>query len=110
MLINDSQSSSSTASDSIGRPDLTVLPGAATQNTSPSSEELFSWRKPKSLQLAMQIGLSLAVVLFCGGQIIVHDLKNKDVSLYWGGIVGILAWWMPSPTNSNSSKSEAKPS
>jgi len=107
MSSNDSQLNPS-APEPAKRPELTVLPAPVNLNASLCSEELFSWRKPKSLQLAMQMGLSLAIVLFCGAQIVAHDLRDEDVSLYWGGIVGILGWWMPSPTSGNNLKPEAK--
>lgn len=71
-------------------------------------DDFFSWRRPKSLQLAMQMGLSIAVFLFCAGQIVARDMQRQDVSLYWGGIVSVLAWWMPSPNNNNVSNSEKK--
>lgn len=73
-----------------------------------SPDDFFSWRRPKSLQLAMQMGLSIAVFLFCAGQIVARDMQRQDVSLYWGGIVSVLAWWMPSPNNNNVSNSEKK--
>jgi hypothetical protein len=88
--------------------DVTVVGGVINQNINLPSEELFNWRKPKSLQLAMQLGLSISVVMFCGIQIILHDMRDKDVSLYWGGVVGILAWWMPSPNAGNSPKTDPK--
>ena len=61
----------------------------------------FNLDDPESVRLSMQVVLSLTTVIFCSFGIAMHEINNKqdNIALYWGGVTGILAWWMPSPAS-----------
>lgn len=60
---------------------------------------MFHWRSIESLRLLVQIGLTFIVLSLCIGKLAMED---RDKALYWGGIMSIVAWWMPSPGATNS--------
>jgi hypothetical protein len=51
----------------------------------------------------VQIILTLVVLMFCVGKLAFDD---RDKALYWGGVMSLMAWWMPSPgtTSTTSNK------
>ncbi|MGL5879317.1 MAG: hypothetical protein ACRC2V_16275 [Xenococcaceae cyanobacterium] len=44
-----------------------------------------------------QIFVSLSVLFFCMAKL--NDAKGEELALYWGGITGIVGYWLPSPTD-----------
>uniref|UniRef100_A0A832H2J5 Uncharacterized protein n=1 Tax=Oscillatoriales cyanobacterium SpSt-402 TaxID=2282168 RepID=A0A832H2J5_9CYAN len=70
------------------------------QPASDCLENKFHWRNIDSLRLLVQIGLTFIIVGLCIGKLTVED---RDKALYWGGIMSIVGWWMPSPGASKSS-------
>lgn len=65
------------------------------------TQETFYWRKTESLRLLVQMILTLTVLIFCIGKLTTND---DDKALYWGGVMSLMAWWMPSPGGTTSSK------
>jgi hypothetical protein len=59
-------------------------------------QEPFSWRDIHSLKFVIQFVFSSMILGFCIFQLINND-RNKNESLYWSYLTGILTWWMPSP-------------
>ncbi|MBW4440446.1 MAG: hypothetical protein KME10_04265 [Plectolyngbya sp. WJT66-NPBG17] len=57
----------------------------------------------EKVRLGMQVAFSSIVLCFC-----LFNLSNPNDSqtsaLYWGGVTSVLAWWMPSPGGSSSSR------
>lgn len=57
----------------------------------------------EKVRLSMQVAFSSIVLCFC-----LFKLSNPNDSqsnaLYWGGVTGVLAWWMPSPGGSSASR------
>ena len=47
-------------------------------------------------RFAAQCLISASVLFFCMAKI--HDAKGEELALYWGGITGIVGYWLPSPT------------
>lgn len=64
----------------------------------------FHWQRLDSLKFAMQVVLTVAVLSLCIGKLMTN-VQADDKPLYWGGITGLIAWWMPSP-NGTQSKSK----
>lgn len=62
-----------------------------------AGKDLFDWRKVESLRLVVQISLTLMLVTFCLVKLAHSSHQDSDKALYWGGIMSIVAWWMPSP-------------
>lgn len=52
-------------------------------------------------KFGVQVSFSAIVLIFClfklGG-----NESSTNQAIYWGGITGVLAWWMPSPNGSTS--------
>jgi hypothetical protein len=65
------------------------------QENSPVQEP-FSWRDIHSLKFVIQFVFSSMILGFCIFQL-THGDRNKNESLYWSYLTGIVAWWMPSP-------------
>ncbi|MBW4526544.1 MAG: hypothetical protein KME18_15350 [Phormidium tanganyikae FI6-MK23] len=57
----------------------------------------------EKVRLSMQVAFSSIILCFC-----LFKLSNPNDSqtsaLYWGGVTSVLAWWMPSPGGSSSSR------
>lgn len=71
-----------------------------------SSEEEFNFRNLDSLRFLMQIIITLFMLGMCWS-----GLQTKDEStraLYWGGLTGIIGWWMPSPGGFRSASDSKK--
>ncbi len=81
----------------------------STRSTALPTDEMFDWKKMDSLRFVVQVGFSLIVLSLCIGKLTLPNQNDHDQALYWGGITGLLAWWMPSPGNSKTVfKSDAK--
>ncbi len=98
------------------------LQGSEQQDSSPSSlvsvenqvsvesrcesdtQQIFDWKRLDSLKFAMQVILTAAILTLCVGKLTMSS-QADDKALYWGGITGLFAWWMPSP-NGTQSKSK----
>ncbi|MDM9383057.1 MULTISPECIES: hypothetical protein [unclassified Chlorogloeopsis] len=53
----------------------------------------------KTWTFGVQVFFSAVVILLCVVQI--GFQRDKDnLALYWGGLSSVLAYWLPSPTNS----------
>jgi hypothetical protein len=86
-------------------------PGPQPLTTSNVSEP-FSWKDIHSLRFIVQIIFSGVILIFCLTQLASandsHNNDHKDNAIYWGGVTGILALWMPSPSSTcSSTKSQA---
>lgn len=68
-----------------------------------SAPDLFDWRKLDSLRLLVQISLTFMLLVFCLSRM---TSEKDDKALYWGGIMSIVAWWMPSPGSGTSLQSK----
>ncbi|MDX2240975.1 MAG: hypothetical protein NW224_09850 [Leptolyngbyaceae cyanobacterium bins.302] len=73
-------------------------------NSSSFTQEIFYWRKTDSLRFVVQITLTLVVLFFCIGKLTANE-DETDKALYWGGVMSLMAWWMPSPGGTTGSKS-----
>lgn len=62
--------------------------------TTESAPDYFTWRKIESLRFIVQMMLTIVVLMFCVGKLAFDD---RDKALYWGGVMSLMAWWMPSP-------------
>ncbi len=75
-------------------------------------QEPFAWRDIHSLKFMIQFVFSSVILGFCIFQLTNGD-RNKNESLYWSYLTGIVAWWMPSPAiarNRTPSLSATEPS
>jgi len=79
-----------------------VSPKTSTSNQI-SDHDAFCWREIDSLKFVMQVLLTLSVLTLCVGKLVTSTITD-DKALYWGGITGIMAWWMPSPGSKPSTK------
>lgn len=57
----------------------------------PNDKELGFYR------FIVQVGFSSIFILFCLFKLGFTRLKSGEQSLYWGGLVGNIGYWMPSP-------------
>jgi hypothetical protein len=62
----------------------------------PPPRDPFSWQDIQSLKFVIQFAFSSMILGFCIFQLANGD-RNKNESLYWSYLTGILTWWMPSP-------------
>lgn len=47
-----------------------------------------------------QVSFSTIVIGLCVFKLCTTDAKNDpNVALYWGGLTGVLGYWLPSPSN-----------
>ena len=51
----------------------------------------------------VQVAFSTVVLTFSLYKLAVTDQQDSYQALYWGGVTGIMAWWMPNPGNGTSS-------
>lgn len=56
----------------------------------------------------VQIAFSTIVLTFSLYKLAVSDQNDNYQALYWGGVTGIMAWWMPSPGNGNSASNSSQ--
>jgi hypothetical protein len=54
-------------------------------------------RTQESFRIGVQFLFSLIVLLFCMYKLTTSPDNQPSNALYWSGITGILAYWMPSP-------------
>ena len=71
-----------------------------------SSEEEFNFRKMTSLRFVMQVVITVFMLGLCWGGLQAKDEATR--ALYWGGITGIIGWWMPSPGGSRDASSNSQ--
>lgn len=45
----------------------------------------------------VQVGFSAIFIFFCLFKLGFTKLKSGEQSLYWGGLIGNIGYWMPSP-------------
>jgi hypothetical protein len=69
-------------------------------------EDTFDIRKIDSLKFLVQVILSASMLILCMGNL--PNAKPENQVLYWSGITGILAWWMPSPGGSKNTLNSDK--
>lgn len=53
----------------------------------------------KTWKFSVQVFFSTIVILLCVVQI-GFKRDEENVALYWSGLTSVLAYWLPSPTNS----------
>lgn len=59
------------------------------------TEGEFSFRNLDSLKFVMQIVITFFMLMLCWNGL--HHENDNTRALYWGGLTGIIGWWMPSP-------------
>lgn len=75
-----------------------------------SCEQEFNLKNIESLKFVMQIIITVFMLGMCWSELKVGD--NNTRALYWGGLTGIVGWWIPSPggfgspTSSDSKKAQ----
>jgi hypothetical protein len=57
-------------------------------------------------RFTVQVTLSLLASGLCIYKLALSDGHQTNDALYWGGFTGVLAYWMPSPAQSNSTQKE----
>lgn len=55
---------------------------------------------------AMQTFLSLAIVCLCAYKLVDTSTAAEEKALFWGGLSGILGYWLPSPPESDKQLTE----
>jgi hypothetical protein len=59
-------------------------------------------------KFVIQFFFSSIVVGLCVFKLAATDAKdNPNAALYWGGLTGILGYWLPSPTNKQDDEQQA---
>ena len=58
----------------------------------------FSLADSEDVKFLFQMGLSLLLVGFCLFKL--ADDRTEKTALYWGGVMGIIGYWLPSPQGS----------
>ncbi|WP_026082787.1 hypothetical protein [Mastigocladopsis repens] len=53
----------------------------------------------------VQVFFSTIVLGLCTFQL-VADKKEQNQAIYWGGLTGVLGYWLPSPSNSKNEEQE----
>ncbi|NJP08255.1 MAG: hypothetical protein HC866_01255 [Leptolyngbyaceae cyanobacterium RU_5_1] len=71
-------------------------------------EDVFDWKRIDSLKFVIQVCLSVVILGLCIGKLTVGSQSDSDKALYWGGITGLIAWWMPSPSITRSATKSEK--
>ncbi len=66
----------------------------------PINQDSFSFRNIHSLRFIVQVVFSALILIFCLSQLNSKDNDKNNDAIYWGGVTGILALWMPSPSSS----------
>lgn len=70
------------------------------------TEQEFNFRNIESLKFVMQIVITLFMLGMCWSGLQIKDDSTR--ALYWGGLTGIIGWWMPSPGGFKNSSSDSK--
>lgn len=70
------------------------------------SEEEFNFRNLDSLKFVMQIIITFFMLMLCWNGLQHEDDNTR--ALYWGGLTGIIGWWMPSPGGFRSTSDSKK--
>lgn len=68
----------------------------------------FHWNDLRSLRFVFQGLFSTIILVFCLIQLSNNSKDSKDSkndAIYWGGVTGILALWMPAPSSSGPNQS-----
>lgn len=68
-------------------------------NQAIAAREPFYWNDIHSLRFVIQIVFSTIILLFCLNKLFVSSDNNRNNAIYWSGVTGILALWMPSPSS-----------
>ena len=56
-------------------------------------------KKLETWKFIIQVAFSAAVMSLCIYKLATADPKDNQNALYWGGLSGILGYWLPSPTS-----------
>ena len=64
------------------------------------NQDAFSLKNIHSLRFVFQAAFSTVILFFCLFQLHLSHANGKNDAIYWGGVTGILALWMPSPSSS----------
>lgn len=56
----------------------------------------------------VQVAFSTIVLSFSLYKLAVPGQQDSYQALYWGGVTGIMAWWMPSPGGSSQNGSQTE--
>jgi hypothetical protein len=57
-------------------------------------------------KFVVQFFFSAVVLSLCVFKLSTTDGKDQSQALYWGGLTGILGYWLPSPTNKRDDDSQ----
>lgn len=60
-----------------------------------STEADFDLKKIDSLKFLMQVLITVFMLSLCWRGLQSENTETR--ALYWGGITGVIGWWMPSP-------------
>ncbi|PAX52951.1 hypothetical protein [Brunnivagina elsteri] len=52
----------------------------------------------------IQVLFSTVVLSLCTFQLVNKDSQASEKAMYWGGLTGVLAYWLPSPSSSRESE------
>ena len=69
-------------------------------NQTTINQDSFSFKNIHSLRFLLQAAFSTVILIFCLSQLYRSNGNGKNDAIYWGGVTGILALWMPSPSSS----------
>lgn len=64
------------------------------------NQDSFSFKNIHSLRFVFQAAFSTLILIFCLYQLYISKGEGKNDAIYWGGVTGTLALWMPSPSTS----------
>lgn len=87
------------------RPTISEKPTLSPQspnlnNRTVINQDSFSFKYMHSLRFTFQAAFSTLILVFCLFHLHISNGDGKNDALYWGGVTGILALWMPSPSAS----------
>jgi len=73
------------------------------------NQDSFSFKNIHSLRFLLQAAFSTVILIFCLSQLYTSKGGGRNDALYWGGVTGILALWMPSPSTSGTPPTTNQP-
>ena len=73
------------------------------------NQDSFSFNNIHSLKFLLQAFFSTLVLIFCLSQLYISKGEGRNDALYWGGVTGMLALWMPSPSTSGTPPTTNQP-
>jgi len=97
----DNNDQGSKAGTAIIQKEPTSIPPSLNSSYEPAiNQDSFSFKNIHSLRFLFQAVFSTLILIFCLYQLYISKGEGKNDTVYWGGVTGILALWMPSPSTS----------